>query len=79
MAKSRKKEASIESKSYLKCFKGVRHKPPPPRKEINMEYKGFYIEFNIYGSNEYTVQYCGDDILFDSEQKAKEFIEEVTK
>ena len=44
-----------------------------------MEYKGYYIEFNIYGSNEYTVQYCGDDILFDSEQKAKEFIEEVTK
>ena len=44
-----------------------------------MEYKGFYIEFNIYGSNEYTVQYCGDDILFDSEQEAKEFIEEVTK
>ena len=79
MAKSRKKEASIESKSYLKCFKGARRKPPPTRKEINMEYKGLVIEFNIYGAGEYTVQYCGDDILFDSEQEAKEFIEEVTK
>lgn len=44
-----------------------------------MEYKGFYIEFNIYGGNEYTVQYCGDDIIFDTEEEAKGFIEEVTK
>lgn len=43
-----------------------------------MEYKGFYIEFNIYGSNEYTVQYCGDDVVFDTVKEAKEFIEEVT-
>ena len=28
------------------------------------EYKGYYIEFNFYGNNEYSVQYCGDDIVF---------------
>ena len=44
-----------------------------------MEYKGFFIEFNIYGAGEYTVQYCGDDIIFDTEEEAKGFIEEVTK
>ena len=44
-----------------------------------MEYKGFFIEFNIYGANEFTVQYCGDDIIFDTEEEAKGFIEEVTK
>ena len=43
-----------------------------------MEYKGFYIEFNIYGTNEFTVQYCGDDIIFDTEEEAKDFINEVT-
>ena len=25
---------------------------------------GLYIEFNAYGQNEYTVQFCGDDIFF---------------
>lgn len=44
-----------------------------------MEYKGLVIEFNIYGAGEYTVQYCGDDIIFDTEEEAKGFIEEVTK
>lgn len=40
-----------------------------------MEYKGYYIEFNFYGKGEYTVQYCGDDVWFNTEEKAKEFID----
>lgn len=40
-----------------------------------IEYRGFYIEFNIYGSEEYTVQYIGDDVVFSSEKEAKEFID----
>lgn len=40
-----------------------------------MEYKGFYIEYDIYGGNEYTVQYCGDDIFFTTEEEAKQFID----
>ena len=41
------------------------------------EYKGFYIEFNFYGANEYSVQYCGDDVIFNTEEEAKAFIEEI--
>ena len=41
------------------------------------EYRGFYIEFNFYGSGEYTVQYCGDDMWFDTLDEAKAFIDEV--
>lgn len=39
------------------------------------EYKGYYIEFNIYGKNEYTVQYCGDDFWFMSRDEAIAFID----
>jgi len=41
------------------------------------EYKGFYIEFNFYGENEYSVQYCGDDVIFNTEEEAKAFIDEI--
>ena len=43
------------------------------------EYKGYYIEFNIYGQKEYTVQYCGDDLMFTTEEEAKKFIDEVAE
>ena len=43
------------------------------------EYKGFYIAYNVYGHEEITVQYCGDDIHFNTEQEAREFIDSVTK
>lgn len=41
------------------------------------EYKGYYIEYNIYGKNEYTVQYCGDDLIFNTETEAKQFIDSI--
>ena len=40
-----------------------------------MEYKGYYIEYNFYGNNEYTVQYCGDDVEFTTLKEAKHFID----
>lgn len=43
------------------------------------EYKGYYIEYNFYGENEYSVQYCGDDVLFKTEEEAKRFIDEVAE
>lgn len=43
----------------------------------NIEYKGFYIEYNFYGRNEYTVQYCGDDCYFETEEAAREFIDSI--
>ena len=44
-----------------------------------MNYKGFDIEFNFYGSNEYSVQYCGDDLIFQTETEAKEFIDTIAE
>ena len=42
-----------------------------------MEYRGYYIEHNFYGRGEYTVQYCGDDIVFCTEQEVKAFIDSI--
>lgn len=38
-------------------------------------YRDYYIEFNFYGMNEFSVQYCGDDLIFDTEAEAKAFID----
>ncbi len=43
------------------------------------EYKGYAIDYNFYNENEYTVQYCGDDVLFKTEEEAKAFIDEVAE
>lgn len=40
-------------------------------------YKGYGIDYNFYGNDEYSVQYCGDDYMFDSENTAKAFIDSV--
>lgn len=42
-------------------------------------YKGYKISYNFYGSNEYTVQYCGDDVIFNSKEEAMEFIDEIAE
>lgn len=42
-------------------------------------YKGYYIEYDFYGMGEYTVQYCGDDVMFDDEEAAKKFIDEIAE
>lgn len=42
-------------------------------------YKGYGIDFNIYGDNGYSVHYCGDDILFSTIEEAEQFIDEITK
>ena len=42
-----------------------------------INYKGYDIEFNFYNKKEYTVFYCGDDIIFDDLESAKEFIDSI--
>lgn len=44
----------------------------------NELYKGYYIDFNLYDQNEYTVQYCGDDLWFDTEEEARNFINSIS-
>ena len=43
------------------------------------EYKGYYIEKDFYGEGEFSVQFCGDDIIFQTEEEAIKFIDEVTE
>lgn len=40
-------------------------------------YKKYAIDFNVYGENEYSVQYDGDDILFATINDAKAFIDSI--
>lgn len=35
----------------------------------------YYIEYDFYGREEYSVQYCGDDIIFDTLEEAQAFID----
>ena len=40
-------------------------------------YKGYSIDENIYGSGEYSVQFEGDDYIFDTINEAKSFIDDM--
>lgn len=40
-------------------------------------YRGYIIEKDIYGNGEYTVQFAGDDFVFDSIPDAKDFINDM--
>lgn len=42
-----------------------------------MTYRGIEIEENFYGQGEFTVQWCGDDVWFTSEEDAMMFIDSV--
>lgn len=41
-----------------------------------MMYRDFFIEHNFYGRGEYTVDYCGDDVMFNTIDEAKAFIDD---
>lgn len=45
---------------------------------MSIIYKGYGIDYDVYGTREFTVQFCGDDIEFPTELEAKEFIDEIT-
>ena len=40
-------------------------------------YKNYGIDYDVYGLGEYSVQYCGDDIMFGSLAEAREFIDDI--
>lgn len=42
-----------------------------------VEYNGYWISRNIYGMGEFSVQYDGDDIIFDDVNDARHFIDTV--
>ena len=48
-------------------------------KRMSTVYKNYTIEYNLYGQNEYTVQYCGDDFFFKTERDAVNFIDSLDK
>ena len=42
-------------------------------------HKGYGIDYNIYGGGEFSVQVDGDDVMFKTEQEAKDFINDLVK
>lgn len=65
---------------YNKIVKGIRKTPKEgEQKMTTTEYKGYGIDYNFYGEHEYSVQYCGDDMMFRTIEDAKAFIDEITK
>ena len=40
-----------------------------------VEYRGYCIDYNVYGLKEYSVQVDGDDVLFETVEDAKLFID----
>lgn len=40
-----------------------------------IQYKGYTIENSTYNKGYITIQYCGDDIVFNSVEEAKSFID----
>ena len=42
-----------------------------------IEYRGYYIDYNFYNNNEYSVEYMGDDVIFETADEAKKFIDEI--
>lgn len=44
---------------------------------MTFDYRGYLIEYNLYGAHEYTVVYDGDDIWFNSYSEATNFIDEM--
>lgn len=45
--------------------------------EIN--YKNYTITYDFYGMGEYSVKYCGDELVFWSLEDAKKAIDEIVK
>jgi len=40
-----------------------------------IECNGLYIEHNFYGLGEWSVQFCGDDLMFSTKEEAIAFCE----
>lgn len=43
---------------------------------VSYKYREIEIMYNLYGDNEYTVQYYGDDYYFNSAKDAEKFIDD---
>lgn len=46
--------------------------------EAITRYRGYDIEYNVYGQKELSVQYCGDDFMFKTMEEARAFIRSIT-
>lgn len=40
-------------------------------------YKGHEIYFDLFHMGEVSVQYCGDEVVFNNEEEAKSFIDDI--
>ena len=42
-------------------------------------YRGYGIDYNIYGTDEYSILFNGGDFIFSTIDEAKQFIDEITE
>lgn len=71
-----KKEKDIKrNKEQVDKLKGKTTKEKVPTNGKPVTYKGYGVDYDIYGHGEYSVQYDGDDIMFKSFDEAKKFID----
>ena len=67
---------TITVKQLSAMFEDINSGNYKPVKQVSdtiWECNGLYIEKGFYGLEEYTVQFCGDDIMFQSFGDAVEF------
>ena len=41
----------------------------------SFSYKGYAVDYNIYNTNEYSIQIAGDDYIFETIEEVQEFID----
>lgn len=72
--------SSFKKGSSAKGTSGTNKSNTPKnyKKGTIANYKGYGIDYDIYGNGEFSVQYGGDDVFFDSEEEARAFIDKNT-
>lgn len=70
-----KKGSSSKSKTKESNTPKSQNKSKNYKKGTIANYKGYGIDYDIYGNGEFSVQYGGDDVLFNSEEEARAFID----
>lgn len=75
---NKKAEETKKQSGTEKLDQHVKNVKEGKEKIEDEDYKGYSISHNFYGNGEYSVQFEGDDILFDTEEDAKAFIDRET-
>ena len=73
-----KAEQIAKNKANADKLNGKTPKEKVPTKGKPVEYKGYGVDYDIYGKGEYTVSVDGDDVMFKTYDQAKAYIDKFT-